>query len=225
MKYVSYTRVSSLKQGESGLGLAAQKNTIDNYVKMNNGEIIGEFTDILSGKNDNRPQLNKAIELAKFHDATLLVSKLDRISRNVAFCFKLLESKVKFQAADIPELNTLTLGIYATLSQYERELISSRTKSALQELKKKGKKLGQVGKLHLTEEGREKSILNRVKAAKENVNNVQIRNIIKTLHKEGKQPTEIATKLNSLHYRTASGKIFKPHSIYYHLTKINEYRL
>lgn len=131
MKYVAYYRVSTKAQGASGLGLDAQGGCVACRVEAQGGELIGEFTDVESGKNDQRPQLNAALALAKKHDATLIIAKLDRLSRSVAFIMKLRDSGVRFEACDMPEVNTLTVGIFSTFAQWEREKIAERTKAAL----------------------------------------------------------------------------------------------
>jgi len=141
MKYVVYYRVSTKEQGKSGLGLEAQKAEVNRFLKEDDS-IIKEFTDIDSGKNDNRVELQKAIEHAKKENAKLLIAKLDRLSRSVSFIFQLRDSKVDFVCCDLPDANTLTIGIFATMAQHEREVISKRTKAALAARKAKGFKLG-----------------------------------------------------------------------------------
>ncbi|WP_460673874.1 recombinase family protein [Larkinella ripae] len=139
-KYVANYRVSTAKQGRSGLGLDAQKAAVAGFVK--DAPIIDEFIEIESGKNNQREQLQQAINAAKKHGATLIIAKLDRLSRNVAFIFALRDSGVNFQCVDLPEASTLTVGIFATLAQHERELISGRTKAALAEKIAQGANLG-----------------------------------------------------------------------------------
>lgn len=141
MNYVAYYRVSTKKQGASGLGLDAQKQTANNFLKETD-YIIKEFVEIESGKNNQREQLDEAIKYARNNKYTLLVAKLDRLSRNVSFIFTLRDSGVDFVCADIPDANTLTIGIFATIAQHEREIISRRTKDALQAKKEKGFLLG-----------------------------------------------------------------------------------
>jgi len=142
MKTVAYHRVSTARQGNSGLGLEAQVRAIENFVRARNAEFIGSFTEIESGKNEVRPELEKALHLAKVTGATLLIAKLDRLSRNAAFLLTLRDSGVKFVAADMPDANDLTVGIMALVAQQEREAISNRTKEALAAAKARGKKLG-----------------------------------------------------------------------------------
>ncbi|PLK42075.1 recombinase family protein [Emticicia sp. TH156] len=140
-QYIAYYRVSTKKQGASGLGLEAQKFTASNFLKEGD-RIVKEFIEIESGKSNQRVQLDEAIKYARNNKLTLLVAKLDRLSRNVSFIFTLRDSGVDFVCADIPDANTLTIGIFATIAQHEREIISRRTKDALKAKKAKGYKLG-----------------------------------------------------------------------------------
>jgi DNA invertase Pin-like site-specific DNA recombinase len=135
-QYVAYYLVSTQKQGSSGLGLQAQKETVRQFIGSN--ILITEYTEIESGKNDKQIELLKAIADANKNNATLIIAKLDRYSRNVGFIFQLRDSKVDFTCCDIPDANTMTIGIFALLAQQERELISERTKKALQAKKENG---------------------------------------------------------------------------------------
>lgn len=141
-KFVSYYRVSTQKQGRSGLGLEAQKAAVETYLAQHGGAQLASYTEIESGKTNERPQLLAALLRCRQTRATLLVAKLDRLSRNAAFLLNLRDSGVKFQALDIPEANTLTLGILASLAQHERELISARTRAALAARRARGLPLG-----------------------------------------------------------------------------------
>lgn len=154
MNYISYCRVSTKKQGASGLGIDAQKTSVLNALKEGD-RLIAEYQEVESGKNDYRPQLLKAIEHCKKTNSTLLIAKLDRLSRNASFILTLRDSQVLFKSIDMPDANNLTIGIMAILAQDERERISQRTKSALAELKKKGVKLGSPQ--NLTDSSRKKS--------------------------------------------------------------------
>lgn len=142
MKIVSYLRVSTRKQGVSGLGLDAQRAAIHAYAEQRQGKVIETFTEIESGKVNARPELAKALHLAKITGATLLIAKLDRLSRNAAFLLTLRDSGVRFVAADLPDANDLTVGIMALVAQQEREAISKRTKEALAVAKARGVRLG-----------------------------------------------------------------------------------
>lgn len=142
MKIVSYLRVSTRRQGTSGLGLAAQRTAIDALAHQRRATVIETFTEIESGKINTRPELAKALHLAKVTGATLVIAKLDRLSRNAAFLLTLRDSGVRFIAADMPDANDLTVGIMALVAQQEREAISKRTKEALAAAKMRGVRLG-----------------------------------------------------------------------------------
>jgi DNA invertase Pin-like site-specific DNA recombinase len=139
-RYIAYYRVSTDKQGRSGLGLDAQRQTVAEFVK-GRGDIAAEFVEIESTRN-KRPELAKALEACRREKAALLIARLDRLARNVAFISNLMESKVDFVAADMPDANRLTIHIIAAVAEYEREMISSRTKDALKAAKERGVKLG-----------------------------------------------------------------------------------
>ena len=113
--FIAYYRVSTQRQGLSGLGLEAQKNAVLSF--LHNRDLVSEFTDIETGKNDNRPELLKAIDLAKRTNSTLLIAKLDRLSRNLTFISTLMDAKVRFICADMPDANELTIHIFAALAQ------------------------------------------------------------------------------------------------------------
>jgi DNA invertase Pin-like site-specific DNA recombinase len=140
-KYVSYLRVSTARQGRSGLGMEAQREAVKNYLASSKGKLLTEYVEVESGKNNARTQLQKALHHAKVTGATLVVAKLDRLSRNAAFLMALRESGVGFVAADMPEANTMTVGIMALVAQNEREAISNRTVAALKAWKQRNPKL------------------------------------------------------------------------------------
>ena len=129
-------------RGPSGLGLDAQRNAIDGFAAARGAKILARFTEVESGKSANRPELTAAIQLARLTGATLVIAKLDRLSRNAAFLLTLRDSGVRFLAVDMPEANDLTVGIMALVAQAEREAISRRTKEALAVAKARGVKLG-----------------------------------------------------------------------------------
>lgn len=139
-KFVSYIRVSTQKQGSSGLGLAAQREAINNYLNGGNWKLVKELVEVESGKNSDRPKLADALSLCRLHRATLLVAKLDRLARNVAFISALMEAGVKFVAVDLPMANELTVHVMASMAQYEAKAISERTRLALDAAKKRGVK-------------------------------------------------------------------------------------
>jgi len=137
-KYVVYKRVSTDKQGRSGLGLEAQQTLVEPYMSR----VIATYTEVESGKDDRRPQLAAALAHCKREGAAILIAKIDRLSRNAAFLFTLRDSGVEIVAADMPSAGTLEFGIRAVFAQHEREEISRRTKAALAEAKRRGVKLG-----------------------------------------------------------------------------------
>lgn len=142
---IAYYRVSTGKQAESGLGLQSQKDAVANYAKTNSCEITDEFVEVESGKDNDRPVLKEALELCEIAGATLVIAKLDRLSRNVAFLSGLMDAKankVKFIACDNPEASDLTIHILAAVAEAERKAISQRTMDALQVAKDRGQVLG-----------------------------------------------------------------------------------
>jgi DNA invertase Pin-like site-specific DNA recombinase len=141
-RVVAYYRVSTEVQGRSGLGLCAQRNAVVGLCGQRAWEIIAEFTEVESGKRNDRPELRTALKRARVTGARLVIAKLDRLSRNVAFLASLQESGAKFTAADMPEADEFTVHILAAVAQRERKLISERTKAALAAAKARGVKLG-----------------------------------------------------------------------------------
>lgn len=203
--YVAYYRVSTKKQGESGLGLDAQRSAVAGFVK---GAIMAEFTEVESGKKNQREQLRLAIERAKKEGAVLVIAKLDRLSRNASFIFTLRDSGANFQCVDMPDANTLTIGIFATLAQHERELISGRTKAALAQKRAQGAKLGKPE--NLTPEAQAKGVAGNVRRAALNENNRRAASMIAQMRQAGQNLTQIAAELNRAGFRTARGGQFQP---------------
>jgi DNA invertase Pin-like site-specific DNA recombinase len=152
--YAAYCRVSTDKQGQSGLGLEAQQAAINAFLKPGDILILPPFVEVESGKRNDRPQLQEAIKLCKRTGATLLIAKLDRLARNVAFIANLMEAGVSFVAVDMPNVNRLTVHILAAVAEDEAERISQRTKAALQAAKERGKVLGGFRGVVPTEEDR-----------------------------------------------------------------------
>lgn len=141
-KFVSYLRVSTDRQGRSGLGLEAQKKAVDDYLNGGSWELLGEFVEVESGTRSDRPELQKALSLCRVHNAVLVVAKLDRLARNAFFLLGLKEAGVEFVCCDMPFANRLTIGIMAMVAEEEARMISARTKAALAAAKARGIKLG-----------------------------------------------------------------------------------
>ena len=142
-RLVAYERVSTARQGAIGLGLKAQRKSIEDFAASRGAEVLARFTEVESGKRADWPQLTKSLHLAKVTGATLVIAKLDRLSRNAAFLLALRDSSVRFVAVDMPEANDLTVGIMALVAQAERVAISRRTREALAVAKARGVKFGQ----------------------------------------------------------------------------------
>jgi len=218
-KYVAYYRVSTAKQGASGLGLEAQQYAVAAFLK--GGVIAGEYVEVESGKKNNRPQLLAAIAHARKLKATLVIAKLDRLSRNAAFIFTLKDSGVDFICADMPDANTLTIGIFAVLAQHERELISSRTKAALQQIKhrietegwtvsRNGNVINKLGNpVNLTYEHRVAGAQVLKEKAATNENNKRAAAMVKLYRSQGLNWMSIADKLNEAGFRASRGGEFQ----------------
>jgi DNA invertase Pin-like site-specific DNA recombinase len=141
-KLVAYVRVSTDKQGRSGLGLEAQEAAVEKFAKARGGEIVARFVEVESGKRHDRPELASALAACRKHKAILVIAKLDRLARNVAFIANLMEAGADFVAVDMPSATRLTIHILAAVAEHEREMISARTKAALQARKARGGRLG-----------------------------------------------------------------------------------
>ena len=142
MQIVSYLRVSTAKQGLSGLGMEAQRAAVAQFTAAGSHTLVAEFVEVESGRKADRPQLAAALAACRLHRATLVIAKLDRLARNVAFIANLMNGGVEFVACDMPHANRLTLHLLAAIAEHEREMISQRTKAALQAAKARGVRLG-----------------------------------------------------------------------------------
>lgn len=141
-RYVAYLRVSTEGQGRSGLGLEAQRTAVEAHAAATGGRIVSEFVEVESGRRKDRPQLAAALEACRAARAILVIAKLDRLARNVAFVSGLMESGIEFVAADMPAVNRLTVHILAAVAEEEARLVSARTKAALAAAKARGVRLG-----------------------------------------------------------------------------------
>jgi DNA invertase Pin-like site-specific DNA recombinase len=198
-KFVAYFRVSTDRQGKSGLGLGAQRQTVMSYLDGGRWTLVAEFTEVESGKrDDNRPQLAAAVAACKRQKARLVIAKLDRLSRNLAFIAALMESGVEF--VDNPHMNKLTIHILAAVAEHEREMISERTKAALQAAKARGKVLGNPNLREAAKRGTEAASANARRFA------ANVRPIIEEIMRAGATShNAIAAKLNERNVRTARG--------------------
>jgi DNA invertase Pin-like site-specific DNA recombinase len=206
-RYIAYYRVSTSKQGVSGLGLSAQQTTVLNY--LHGFKPIEEYTDIESGtaKGNNRENLKVAIKRAKELGAVLVIAKLDRLARNVRFITTLMESQVPFEACDMPQATPFTIHIFAALAEQEAKLISQRTKAALAEKKKQGAKLGKPE--NLTSEAIIKSQVVRSKNAEHNENNRKAGALVVSMRNAGNSFYQIMNELNKLDFKTRRDCNFK----------------
>jgi DNA invertase Pin-like site-specific DNA recombinase len=206
-KFVAYYRVSTEKQGRSGLGLEAQQEAVRSYLNGGNWQLVDEVVEVESGKKNDRPRLAEALRLCRLHGAILIIAKLDRLARNVAFISNLMESGVEFTAVDFPQANRLTVHILAAVAEHEREMISRRTKDALAAAKARGKKLGgNRGKIHLV--ARKGALASAaLRSGKARSRAADIRPIVADIQASGATSLrQIAAALNERHIRTARGK-------------------
>lgn len=213
-KFVSYCRVSTQKQGTSGLGLEAQQKAIADYLNGGTWELIGEFVEVESGKNNDRPKLKAALKQCALTGATLIIAKLDRLARNVAFISHLMDSEVDFVAVDFPQANRLTVHILAAVAEHEGKMISERIKAAHQAYEDRGGKQYNIerGKRgwgnpqNLTPEQQAKGgkIGSLKLTIQADVFAAEMIPIIQTYKNQSLH--QIAANLNAAHYKTARGK-------------------
>ena len=210
MHYIAYYRVSTRQQGASGLGLEAQQQAVHRFLASQD-TLLQEYTEVESGKRNDRPQLQAAIEHVRETTqqqlpVKLIIAKLDRLSRNASFIFALRDSKVPFLAADMPDANNLTVGIMAVLADHERQMISERTQAALQALIKRGKQLGTPE--NLTDEDRAlgRSVVQF--KARQHPRNRQAGAMALLLHQQGENYSHIARQLNGYGFTTRKNKAF-----------------
>jgi len=212
-KFVAYYRVSTIGQGESGLGLEAQQMAVTAYLEANpTAELVAEFTEIESGKKKNRPELAEAVKLCKRHKATLIIAKLDRLARNVHFISGLMESRIDFLACDNPHANKLMVHLLAAFAEHEREQISIRTKEGLRAAKARGVVLGANNKA-LNERGRERADRRAHELAD------QISQIPEDLRRT---VTSLTRELNARKVATARGGAWSRQQVYRLLNRLED---
>jgi DNA invertase Pin-like site-specific DNA recombinase len=199
-RFIAYLRVSTSKQGKSGLGMDAQRAAVKAFLNGDKWALIAEFVEVESGRHDNRPELGKAIERCRLTGATLLVAKLDRLSRDAAFLMNLSKSGIEIRACDMPEANTMMFGIMALVAQHEREMISKRTREALIAAKNRGVRLG--GFRGVLPDAR------RASEARQNAADAfaaRVGPTIQEMRRTGSGLSQIAGKMNADGIRTAAG--------------------
>lgn len=213
-RFVAYYRVSTARQGQSGLGLEAQQEAVTRYLNGGSWDLIEAFTEIETGKGANalamRPQLRAALDYARKHNATLVIAKLDRLARNVHFVSGLLETGVDFVAADRPDADRFTLHLEAALAEREARVISERTKAALAAAKRRGVVLGANGKTL--------AVRNRAEAV-ERVAPMAGR--LKALRGEGLSLRRIATTLNDEGVSSPGGGAWYPANVQRALERVS----
>lgn len=198
-KFVAYYRVSTERQGRSGLGLEAQRTAVTDYLNGGKWHLVAEFTEVETGKGrnalDRRPQLKAAIDACRKHKATLVIAKLDRLARNVAFIAGLMDSKVDLVAVDNPNVNRMTLQILAAVAEDEARRISERTKAALQAAKARGTILGRHGR----------EVLSKANSASAAAFAAKVAPRVKALQAKGLTIRELTNELNQAGIPTPNG--------------------
>lgn len=198
MQFVSYLRVSTDRQGVSGLGLEAQRDAVTRHVKSVGGLLLVEFVEVESGAKRSRPVLMKSISLCREERATLIIAKLDRLARNVSFVSSLMDSGIDFVAADAPYANRLMIHILAAFAEHERELISERTRGALASARARGIELGANGK----------TLAKRYKAEADAVAEDYRYAVVSAVNDGARTLSDIARRLNAAGLRTREGSLW-----------------
>ncbi|ACH40476.1 MAG: hypothetical protein ACD_55C00094G0004 [uncultured bacterium] len=203
-KWISYARVSSKKQGKSGLGLEAQQKMISDFIAANGGELVESFVEVESGKVDDRPELAKAIRKAQLVGGRVLVGKLDRLSRDLHFITQLQKTKIDFAVCDLPGCDSFTIHIYGALAQREREMISARTKAGLAAAKARGVKLGTDNLHHADMDAARAKGSESVKLMADDFAS-RVKPMISALRAQGATLREIAGQMEAAGVKTARG--------------------
>lgn len=215
MKIIGYTRVSTDKQGRSGLGLEAQRAAIAAYAKSANAVTVAEFQEVESGRNNARPELEKALRMARVMGAKLVIAKLDRLSRNAAFLLNLQESGVDFTACDMLDASPFTVGIMAVLAQQESKMISERTKAAMEAAKARGAVFGNPnGAAPLRRAGKGNAASVKAIQGRADARAQDLSDVLEALEKEGFTTLQAqADELNRRGFETARGGRWHPNSV------------
>lgn len=215
MKYIGYCRVSTEKQGKSGLGLEAQEAAIRDYIQACSGELVKLYVEVESGKKDDRPILANAINHSQLIGARLVIHKLDRLSRDLGFITTLQKNSVDFAIVDLPGADKFTIHIFGALAEKERSLISERTRTALQQAKERGVRLGNAKGEGFTPEIQRQGALAASRRRIERADSFasKVKPFIEQLRGEGKGLRQIAAALNAEGILTARGKQWTPTAV------------
>ncbi|GFO68035.1 resolvase [Geomonas limicola] len=206
-RFIGYVRVSTDRQGKSGLGIEAQRNAISDYLSGGKWELISEYTEIESGKRSDRQELQKAFKHCQMTGATLIIAKLDRLSRDAHFIGSVMKSGIEFVACDIPEANKFTIHIFAAMAEHEREMISQRTKAALQAAKARGTALGNPDNLNGEAAVKGRALGVQARQTKANAFSKAVAPLIEELAQQGMSLNGIAREFNARNILTARGKV------------------
>ena len=217
MQIVTYLRVSTVRQGRLwSWTRGANAPPVQAFAAASGHRLVSEFVEVESGKKVDRPQLNAALAACRLHRATLVIAKLDRLARNMAFIANLMDGGVEFVACDMPHANRLTLHLMAAMAEHEREMISQRTKAALAAAKVRGVKLGNPnGAAHMLKECREAAILGaQRRSANADAEALSLFPLLQHLHAEGiRSPAHIASELNKSRVPAPGGGIWYPQQV------------
>lgn len=211
-RYVIYYRVSTERQGRSGLGLEAQEAAVRAFLDQRGGKVIESFTEVESGRRDDRPKLKEAMDMARAYGAVLLIAKLDRLARDAYFLLGLEREGIDFIAADMPDANRFTVGILALVAEDEARAISSRTKAALAARKARGHQLGNLGSLKAGDAGTA-AVASRAAAEKATEHAARVMPIINRLKGGGLSLQAMARRLNDEGVPTARNGIWTATSV------------
>lgn len=205
-RFVAYLRVSTDHQGLRGLGMDAQRASISGYIERAAGELVAEYVEVESGKRADRPKLREALAACQRLGARLIISKLDRLSRSVSFIANLMNSRADFLIVDMPDANRLTLHLMAAIAENEREMISRRTKEALQAARARGVRLGTPANLTTAAALRGRKLGLQVSKERARRFAERMSGQVERLRREGNSLRAIARQLNEEGALTASGK-------------------
>src|SRR6056297_2686053 len=209
-RFIAYYRVSTKRQGQSGLGLEAQQAAVEQYLGSFSSNLIKSFTETESGRKDDRPQLQAALMACRIHQARLVIAKLDRLARSASFLLNLRDAGVDFVCCDMPDANRLTVGILAMVAEDEAERISQRTTAALKAAKARGRKLGTSGPKNLRNRALGSQRGNQVKSRKADQRAMELAPIIQRMVDEGLSLRKMAGSLNAMQIPTARGGSWSP---------------